>query len=75
MRKIMRFEYYPKPSACLVCDSDKILNIVYGYPADSLDKDAQEGKVILGGCCVTDDDPQWQCEKCGTDFYRIKKEL
>jgi len=47
----MRFEYYPKPSACLVCDSDKILNIVYGYPADSLDKDAQEGKVILGGCC------------------------
>mgnify|MGYP006435393845 CR=1 FL=1 len=74
IRKIMSYKYHPKPSVCPACDSDKILDIVYGYPAESLDKGAQQGKVILGGCVITGDDPQWQCSKCGTDFYRIKKD-
>jgi len=71
----MEYKFSHKPSKCPKCGSENILDIIYGYPDDGLDKKAQSGKVILGGCIVTGDDPQWQCEKCGTDFYRTKKEL
>ncbi|HIF35248.1 hypothetical protein [Candidatus Thioglobus sp.] len=71
----MSHKYSQKPEKCPECGSENILNIVYGYPDDGLDKKAQEGRVILGGCCITGDDPKWQCAKCEADFYRIKKEL
>jgi hypothetical protein len=25
----------------------------------------ERGEVVLGGCCVTDDDPKWFCRECG----------
>jgi len=25
---------------------------------------------MLGGCCITDDDPKWQCADCQTVIYR-----
>jgi hypothetical protein len=29
---------------------------------------AEKGKIELGGCCVTDRDPQKQCKACGEQF-------
>jgi hypothetical protein len=26
------------------------------------------GGLVLGGCIVTGDDPQWQCRKCKTKY-------
>ena len=35
-----------------------------------LEKEMELGKVVLGGCCVTDNDPSWQCSDCNTEFYK-----
>jgi hypothetical protein len=51
-----------------------VADILYGMPAFSrqLEKDLEAGRLTLGGCCVTDDDPQWQCADCETELYRIR---
>ena len=25
--------------------------------------------VIYGGCCISEDDPEWQCSKCGAEIF------
>lgn len=29
-----------------------------------------EGRVVLGGCCITGDDPAWRCVVCGASIHR-----
>jgi len=45
---------------------------MYGLPAPNPDlwRDVDAGKIVLGGCCVTDDDPAWRCVACKTEMYR-----
>jgi len=38
--------------------------------SEKLKKELDEGKVILGGCCVSNDDPFCACVECKTDFYK-----
>ena len=61
-----------KPSKCPKCGSQKIAKILYGMPAYStkLRKDMDEGKIVLGGCCIGMDDPVWKCVDCKLDIYR-----
>jgi ribosomal protein S27AE len=66
------YGYKSKPKRCPACGSEKILSIVYGYPGDELSRDAQAGKVILGGCCVTGDDPIWQCGSCNMPLFKTE---
>ncbi len=68
----MRYEYEKKPKICPVCGSKKIANILYGLPvfSEKLNKDIETGKIVLGGCIITDDDPAWQCTVCKKKFYR-----
>lgn len=67
-----RYEYARKPRKCPVCKASTIATILFGLPAGSakLFDDLDTGKIVLGGCCVTDDDPVWQCTSCHTPIYR-----
>jgi len=67
-----RYEYQRKPRRCPACGSGRIATILWGYPAfsEELHHDLAEGRLTLGGCCVTDDDPTWQCTDCETEFYK-----
>jgi hypothetical protein len=49
--KNKRYESDKKPESC---------------PADGSKKVAQikDGKIVLGGCCISDDDPSWRCINC-----------
>jgi hypothetical protein len=38
---------------------------MFGFPGPEMAEDAQKGRIILGGCCVTGNDPEWQCPACG----------
>jgi len=60
-----------KPNYCPVCGSDKIAFYLWGMPIMSkkFETDINEGKIILGGCCISDDDPFCVCNVCKTDFY------
>ena len=31
-------------------------------------EEAQQGKVILGGCCISFNDPTWGCANCGWEY-------
>jgi len=67
--------YKNKPRKCIFCGSKRIATYVYGYPSYEIMKDVEAGKIAIGGCCVGDDDPIWQCTDCGHDFYRTENFL
>lgn len=48
--------------------TDSIVPIVYGYPSEELFNQSDSGLVMLGGCEVTDCDPNWWCKKHGKGF-------
>jgi len=58
---------------CPKCGSGAVAVIFWGLP-ESFSKEMQheidEGRLVLGGCCVTDCDPAWQCTRCGLEIYR-----
>ena len=51
---------------CPNCGKSSIAEIFWGYPGDvDLMKESIEKKeIVLGGCCVTDNDPKWECNDC-----------
>jgi predicted RNA-binding Zn-ribbon protein involved in translation (DUF1610 family) len=61
-----------KPHKCPECGSWRIAGILYGMPSMDarLERDLEAGRIVLGGCVVTDPDPTWQCTDCGTQIYR-----
>jgi len=66
-----RIERVSKPVRCPNCDHSPVASILWGMPASSqkLDEDLKAGRVTLGGCCVSGDDPAWECRKCGVAIH------
>ncbi len=54
----MRYFSKRKPQKCPECGSLRVVKIVYGYPAPETFHEAENGKIALGGCCITGDDPK-----------------
>ncbi len=69
---------YPEPcpnvrdihnKQCPTChEKNKVVPIVYGLPSEKLAKQAQKGKVFLGGCVIFDCSPQWYCKRDKLEF-------
>jgi len=57
---------------CPKCSSKNTCRIVWGYPSSNMMKLAQEGKVVLGGCIISDNDPMWHCLDCSNHWGRRK---
>lgn len=55
-----------KNPSCPKCNSSNVAVIFYGYPlpSEELSKSLDSDQIILGGCCITDDDPKWECNSC-----------
>jgi hypothetical protein len=70
----MKYKSAKKPDKCPECGSEKIANIMYGLPAfsPSLKEKIKDDKIVLGGCCITNDDPTWKCVDCNTLIYKLK---
>ena len=66
-----------KPPKCPECGSVQIAEILYGEPAysEELMLEIKTGRIILGGCCITPDNPKWQCVDCKTGIYKKKSLL
>jgi len=60
---------------CPQCKSTSIAEILWGFPpnSDFLRDEIKQKKIVLGGCIITDNDPQWECNSChhrwGVDFH------
>ena len=66
---------YPCPNSqnkskkiCPFGHSDEIIPIVYGLPTQRTLERAEKGRCELGGCMVTECDPQWYCKKHKISF-------
>ena len=57
-----------KKPACPLCGSRKIIPIAYGLPGPDLEKESKKGRVILGGCMVSENQPQSHCKDCGYEW-------
>lgn len=55
---------------CPECGSKDIAEMLWGMPVydEKLIHGLEEGRIVLGGCCVTGDDPDWHCNDCGCEF-------
>lgn len=46
---------------CPKCESRKVVPIMYGYPSLETIEAYEKEKVILGGCIISDDQPDYGC--------------
>jgi len=49
---------------CSNCGSTNVLGILYGMPTHEAFLKAEAGEIKLGGCCITDSDPEYYCKDC-----------
>jgi len=70
----MRYTSKNTPTKCPKCGETTIAKILYGKPmfSEKLKMERDQGKVVLGGCCVTKDDPVWQCTGCEVSIYKSR---
>jgi len=47
-------------------------DILYGEPSynATLEIDLEAGRIVLGGCVLTNNDPTWQCADGGVQIYK-----
>jgi hypothetical protein len=68
----MMYYSHQKPNKCPKCDSSKVVKIVYGEPSYEDSLEAKAGKIILGGCVITGNDPRWGCIDCQAKIFKRK---
>ncbi|MBQ9310282.1 MAG: hypothetical protein IJ222_05380 [Bacteroidales bacterium] len=59
-----------KPRKCPHCGG-KVVSILYGEPTPEAFEAAERGEFILGGCCINELSPHWECLSCGHQFIRV----
>lgn len=57
---------------CPTCKEKTGVNIIYGMPSPELFESAERGEVALGGCLISDENPERHCTACGAE-WRIKR--
>ena len=56
---------------CPECnDEGSIVEIAYGYPGAEMIEKYEKGEIKLGGCMVSEDNPDWHCNKCDHEWSR-----
>ena len=54
---------------CNICNKE-CAKYLYGFPNYSaIQKELDEGKIVLGGCCIYIPSPDWHCIECSSDYY------
>ena len=62
---------------CPRCGSRETAPILWGMPAytEKLQEQLNNKEILLGGCCITENDPTHHCFKCKKDFGRKTADL
>lgn len=67
-----------KPHSCLLC-GNKVADIYYGYfiyhDGDEISEQIKNGDIVLGGCVMGNDYPEWECTTCGQKYWQAWKGL
>lgn len=64
-----------KPRQCPVCNSPRIMDIIYGEPSSSNEfrRKIRNGEVIIGGCDIEEACPAWLCRDCLQDLHTNRR--
>ncbi len=57
-----------RPRRCPSCGERRLVPIAYGYPGPQMWEAVDRGEIVLGGCIIEPDNPQWRCLSCSTDL-------
>ena len=57
---------------CPNCKKKTGVNIQYGYPSQELLEAVAKDEIALGGCIVSEDNPQRRCTSCEYE-WKVKK--
>ena len=57
-----------KPRKCPRCGATPVARIVYGLVPWS--QAIEDGRVVVGGCCMGPDMPSWRCIECNADIFK-----
>jgi hypothetical protein len=51
---------------CPKCNAISVAKIFWGFPGDyaSVEEQVERKEIVMGGCLVTDNDPEWECNVC-----------
>jgi ribosomal protein L37AE/L43A len=65
-----------KRRKCPACGAARVARILYGLPAGGprLERDLAAGRIVLGGCCVSEGMPLWRCAVCGHEWGSLSLE-
>ena len=72
MKRTRIIEIDGNPGVCPRCGG-KVVPILYGEPNKQAYEEYLQGNVALGGCCVTGNDPDWECLGCEQQFRMIRQ--
>lgn len=64
-----------KRFVCPECEQKTGVPIVYGFPANSLIRQAKRNEVVLGGCFVAIDAPNRHCRNCQHQWIDDEKSV
>ena len=59
---------------CMKCHSKNVTTILYGEPTYEAYQQAEAGKVVLAGCCVLVDGPEYYCNDCEHEWNKLEAE-
>lgn len=59
-----------KPKKCYKCSKSTVVKILYGMPTDEALELSEQGKLVLGGCCISEISPEWVCTNCETEYKK-----
>ena len=48
----------------------KLIDIIYGMVDYEVGEQAKKGKVFIGGCMITGNDPIYHCNTCRRSYYK-----
>lgn len=66
-KEVVILEVEHKPSNCLACGG-KVVPILYGEPDEERGALIDAKGMIMGGCIIADNDPEWGCLDCDTMY-------
>ena len=61
-----------KPRKCPKCGKTTVVKILYGMPTEESMQLAEEGKLVIGGCCITEKNPDWAWTNCKVEYIKVK---
>ncbi|HOJ78734.1 MAG TPA: hypothetical protein PLZ08_11285 [Bacillota bacterium] len=57
---------------CPKCGSESVIRIQYGLPSHDALEAVGRGEVILGGCCIGGNSPQYHCKECQNEWGKMR---